>query len=196
MKKFFLPILLIIFFVSISSAQTEKPYYSVSLFSSVNDIGDTIVVRGYGITELAARQMCYAGVAKLDYVTLEKTETAFTIKHDGSIYPTPDTIAQHEEENLYSVISVVETPAKMKHKPVESFGFIMNFGGKPSFNSASETRMYLNAITEETANQLAAHVMRYFKKKAPLKLDYLYVDFDPKVNPVKVTVRYAIATMQ
>lgn len=196
MKKIFLHLLLTVLFVTIGSAQTGKPLYTVSLFSSVNDVGDTIVVRGYGVTELAARQMCYAGVAKLDYVTLEKNETSFTIKHDGSVFPTPNVIAQQERETLYSVISVVETPAKMKHKPIESFGFSMSFGSPPSFTSASETRLFLNAITEEAANQLAAHAQRYLKKRTPLKLDYLYIDFDPKVNPVKVTVRYAVATMQ
>ena len=196
MKSIWRNIIVVVIVLNFGCSHSEKIIYSTAYSTVYPEVSDTIDIKGYGTSEIAAKTVCKSVASRLLNVTVEKKEKTFTILSCGTQLKTPPIEVTQVSEFLFTASTKVATPARMRSRPFDTISFYMFFHEKPSLSSETEVSEHLKYITAEIMCQMEKHLKKALKKNKRVKLDFLYIDYDPLQQRVPVTIHYAIATMQ
>ncbi len=196
MKSIWGNIIVVVIVLNFGCSHSEKKIYSTAYSTVYREVSDIIDIKGYGTSEIAAKTVCKSVASRLLNVTVEKKEKTLTILSRGTQLKTPPIDVTQVSEFLFTASTKVATPLRMQSKPFDTISFYMFFHEKPSLSSETEVSEHLKYITAEIMFQMENRLKKALKKNKRVKLDFLYIDYDPLQQRVPVTIHYAIATMQ
>lgn len=196
MKTVVFMILTCIIILNVGCTHTENTVYSTAYSTVYPEVSDTIDIKGYGTSEIAAKTVCKSVASRLLNVTVEKKDKTLIILSSKTQLKTPPIEVTQVSDFLYAASSKVATPARMRSKPFDTISFYMFFHEKSSLSTETEVSEHLKYITAEIMFQMEKRLKKALKKTGKITLEFLYIDFDPTQQRVPVTIHYAIASQQ